>query len=181
MRGLERIVDFILILILAGIIATVTLPLAFSLYFSKEARNERIRSMYTEIQKQTGQRELNVPLVIVSESTINAYTDGTAVYLLQGLIDQATDDELALVIGHEIAHVTLRHTSVYSVGLDTRIAELQADKMGSIYMMKAGYDICAGRNMMRKFTQLYGDSALQDHPSNSYRYDQLRMAWCSDD
>lgn len=38
------------------------------------------------------------------ESEVNAYTDGKNIFVTKGMINFATDDELAIVIAHELAH-----------------------------------------------------------------------------
>ena len=46
------------------------------------------------------------------EGTVNAYADGRNIVLHQGIIDLArNDDEIALVVGHELAHNVLDHIS----------------------------------------------------------------------
>jgi Zn-dependent protease with chaperone function len=43
-------------------------------------------------------------------NTINAYADGDNIVMYQGIIDLArSDDEIALVVGHELAHNVLNH------------------------------------------------------------------------
>lgn len=52
------------------------------------------------------------PLIILGDDTVNAYADGNKIYITQGMMDFASnDDELALVIGHELAHNAMRHIS----------------------------------------------------------------------
>jgi predicted Zn-dependent protease len=73
-------------------------------------------------------------LVIVNNSIINVYNDGTKVVLFKGIIKYArNDDELALIIGHEVAHRMLRHVyykdfrrSDYEIS----VAKGNADKLG---------------------------------------------------
>lgn len=40
---------------------------------------------------------------------INAWATGSAIYVTQGMIDFADDEELALVMGHELAHNIMHH------------------------------------------------------------------------
>lgn len=50
------------------------------------------------------------PILISEDSSINAFTDGELIYLNRGLIDFVrTDDELALVVAHEVAHNVMGH------------------------------------------------------------------------
>ncbi len=108
----------------------------------------------------------------------NAYTDGERVVIYTGLIEKTNSwDEIALVLGHEIAHNTLAHLKE----LDTTdpiaqsILEANADKMGAIYMMKAGWDICKGRQIYGRWFKTDGNYLGQDHPEYSYRYAELNI------
>ena len=50
------------------------------------------------------------PVVIVQDDRVNAYADGTKVAISAGMIRfTESDDELALIIGHELAHNTRGH------------------------------------------------------------------------
>ena len=92
--------------------------------------------------------------------------------------DHGGADAIALILSHEIAHITLRHIyvdpSLITIEIK-RILEAQADKMGAFYMMKAGYDICRARENWKALEKEYGDNLLQDHPDFAYRYSQLNV------
>src|SRR5216117_3204139 len=50
------------------------------------------------------------PVILVQSDVINAFADGTRVIVTTGMLDfMANDAELAVVIGHEIAHNALTH------------------------------------------------------------------------
>lgn len=52
----------------------------------------------------------NYPANVTEDDAVNAYADGSKVFVTTGMIRFAeTDDELALVVGHEIAHNALGH------------------------------------------------------------------------
>jgi predicted Zn-dependent protease len=134
----------------------------------------RIYEMYNRLESMSGQPEDSVPLFIVDSPEVNAWCDGLKIVLYRGLIDKVeNEDELALVLAHELAHKYLRHIENDSAFVI--IKELQADKYGAILMMRAGYDVCAGRNIMLVFMEKYGDSVLMDHPSSIFRYNQLNV------
>lgn len=146
--------------------------------FSQDAWNEHIYQMYKNIMAQTGQVQNAIPFRIDSSDIMNAYTNGEEVVLYQGLIDKLNEDEIALVIGHEIAHQMLGHVNLTAKMDDayrTEVLEANADKLGAVYMMKAGYDICKGREFWKKMEQERGNSLGQDHPDYSYRYAELNI------
>ena len=85
-------------------------------------------------------------------------------------------DEIALVLGHEIAHAALLHTKYTVKGALNQDLEAQADKLGAIYMMKVGFDICKGREIFFRWSTTKGDNVFtKNHPSKIYRYNQLNI------
>ncbi len=145
--------------------------------FSSDARNAQMYIMYNKILAETGQSQDALPMYIVNENIENAYNDGSKIVIYQGLIDKCTDDELALVIGHEIAHGMLGHLGKLNTDVPSEIAVLEAnaDKMGAVYMMKAGYNVCKGRELFKHWKEENGNALGQSHPDYSYRYAELNI------
>lgn len=55
-------------------------------------------------------RICNYAVLITDGGEVNAYADGKAIYITKGMLRFAeSDDELATVIGHELAHNTMKH------------------------------------------------------------------------
>lgn len=76
------------------------------------ALNARIRQMGERIAKAAGQNGANWEFVVFADDkTVNAFAlPGGKVGVYTGLIKLAgSDDEIAAVMGHEVAHVTLQH------------------------------------------------------------------------
>lgn len=48
-------------------------------------------------------------VVVTQDGTINAFADGEAIYVTTGMMRFAEDDELAVVLGHEMAHNAMGH------------------------------------------------------------------------
>lgn len=77
---------------------------------------------------------------------MNAWADGRAVTLTTALVRYArTDDELALIIGHELAHNLLRHPLKPSGA-----REREADRVGAYLAARAGYDITGAADFLRR-------------------------------
>jgi hypothetical protein len=89
----------------------------------------------------------------------NAYADGRHVFLTTGLLTRLrTDDEVAFVIAHEMAHNILHHATIMrggavkrglgrTLGRSGRIVretERAADALGGNVMIDAGFDPVAG-------------------------------------
>lgn len=147
-------------------------------YMSPDCNDEHVREIYNKLWTKTGLSTERLPLSIVDENVINAYNDGTKIVIYRGLVNSTKSwDEVALVLGHEIAHSTLRHLAISEFRSPDEIvvAESNADKMGAIYMMRAGYDVCKGREIMGRWLKDNGDYLNGDHPTYSYRYEQLNI------
>lgn len=53
---------------------------------------------------------VNLPIVIIDLQEVNAATDGKAIFVTYGLLNFAkSDDEIAAVLGHELAHAVRGH------------------------------------------------------------------------
>ena len=81
---------------------------------------------------------------------VNAYATGKSIIITTAMMDFAkTDQELALVVGHELAHNTMAHVrkivqNVILSGFSRRAAvpfEAEADYVGLYYMARAGYEL----------------------------------------
>lgn len=108
--------------------------------------------------------------------TVNAFTTGKGIYVTYVLDMALNDDEKALVIGHEIAHGILHHTdSSFQLFVDSysNENELMADNLGATWAHKAGYDVCKGREVFKKFYDWGGNSLNGSHPPNLMRYENL--------
>jgi hypothetical protein len=110
-------------------------------------------------------------VLLINQDSINAYADGRNVYVTSGMLRFVeSEDELALVIGHEISHNSLGHLTkrrgnaalgtlfdilvTVATGVDTQGAfggigamaysqafEAEADYSGIYISARAGYDI----------------------------------------
>ncbi len=129
--------------------------------------------------------QATLPAVFILNTTeSNAYSDGINLYITRALIQDLNDKHMiALVIGHELSHHMMHHVykgKLMEYGLTSQNLESNADKMGAMFMLKSGYDICKGRDTFKIFKELWGDPPKSDaHPDNNHRYQQVTMPWCS--
>lgn len=98
----------------------------------------------------------------------NAYADGRHVFLTTGLLARLrSDDELAFVIAHEMAHNVLRHAAILRGGDGQRepgmsrpplalveATERAADTLAGEIMLDAGYDPVGGAALLERFDGL---------------------------
>lgn len=131
---------------------------------------------------------------IVTGTTLDARADGRNVQISGALVELTTnDDELAIVIAHELAHNILKHAprppdtrarGFFSVlqreqgNARLREAELAADRLGVWLFARAGYDIDAVVPFWMKLGQIAADSGSDDgkHPQWNNRIDRIAAA-----
>ncbi|MGH7289402.1 MAG: M48 family metalloprotease [Myxococcota bacterium] len=108
-------------------------------------------------------------LAITVAAFPNAFADGRIIYATTGLLRTVeSDDELALVIGHELAHNVLGH-SVKSF----KRSEQEADYLGCYFAALAGYDVAQAspywRRVAREFPVLVSENASYAHSGTATR------------
>ena len=154
---------------------------------------EVIRDDLNQLYSVTPIEVCDYPLILTGDSAVNAFADGNSIYMTQGMMDFATaDDELALVIAHELAHNAMRHidakrtnamgglvidiligvlTGVDTQGMFTQNFaqahsqefESEADYVG-LYMCEiSGYDITDAAYFWRRMGVKHPGSIEQNH------------------
>lgn len=87
-----------------------------------------------------------------NDEEANAYSGVHGVYITQGMLnDLQTNDQLAMVLGHEMGHYAESH---YRAEESTQ-QELDADRIGYYYCKKMGYKNCL--SFLTRMQGLYGD------------------------
>jgi len=85
------------------------IAMQFKISNDKES-NDRIAKIGEKLARASDRKDLVYYFKVIDDKDINAFTTpGGYVYVNSGLMEKATDDELACVIGHEIGHVAARH------------------------------------------------------------------------
>jgi hypothetical protein len=128
-------------------------------------------------------------VVFSNSPMVNAATDGQSVTVMRGLVNfLSRDEELALVVGHEIGHNVLGHfqrgralghqAGPFTPGAQAsmRQFEREADYVGLYFVALAGYDMEAAiRSAQRMASQgPLGDRGSDTHPSQAERYAALQ-------
>ena len=88
---------------------------------------ERVQAIGAHLAEVCDRRELVYHFRVVADDDVNAFSlPGGYVFLNEGLIKKtASDDELAAVIAHEVAHITARHAvKRYEGGIGLQLAQL---------------------------------------------------------
>ncbi|CAI9300163.1 unnamed protein product [Lactuca saligna] len=140
---------------------------------------------------------LNWEVLVVNDHVVNAFClPGGKIVVFTGLLEHfRTDEEIATIIGHEVAHAVARHAAEqitknlwFTIGqlilyqfvmpdlVNTmsnlllklpfsRRMEIEADYIGLLLMASAGYDPRVAPKVFEKLGQVSGDSALRDYLS----------------
>lgn len=164
------------------------------------AQYERLVRVFDRIHQVSHLRQERwIPLLIERDS-FNAFTTGgTYIVVHTELMKQLSDDnELAAVIGHEVAHTVANHLgesqghqmasrlsgskSATRKGYQaafTHENEREADRVGVLYSALAGYDPAAGSNIWQRQYQQEGNARTlfaHDHPVNAERAAENRQS-----
>lgn len=153
---------------------------------------------YKEIKLIRGDDILNVTVETIpscdynlklrSSDAVNAYATGRAIIITTGMMDFTTrDEELAAIIGHELAHNTLAHvrkitTNYILSGFATRYTrpfESEADYVGLYYAARAGYDMKDVEAIWRRLGTRHPRNIgrAKTHPTTPDRFLRLKAAY----
>ncbi|MCK9239587.1 MAG: M48 family metallopeptidase [Desulfocurvus sp.] len=187
-----------------------------------KAKIERVRRIGGRIAAASQAEQAWEFHVVENDEIVNAFAlPGGKVFVYTGLMRLArSDDELAAVVGHEVAHVTLRHGAermsqslalglgeqlaltlyggssagaqafkvAYGIGANvgvllpySRTHEYEADRVGLVYMAKAGYEPGAALDFWGRMlaqSQASGGKRppefLSTHPATEKRMEAIR-------
>ena len=124
---------------------------------------QRVRGADVAEVKLTGVKVCDYPAGLKMSSAINAVANGKSIMVTAGMMDFVkSDDELAYIVGHELAHNTQSHIRksitnyILSLGGTryTRPFEAEADYVGMYYMERAGYNSDGVEDLWRRLARL---------------------------
>ncbi len=108
-----------------------------------KAEAMRLDSISAPLLAQTTNMDAaNTPILLKQADRPNASTDGKVVYITTGLMDRISDLALALIIAHELGHISLGHISLghnWSQDPPEQL-EQEADRYGLLLLARAGFD-----------------------------------------
>lgn len=125
------------------------------------------------------------PVRLKFSTAINAYANGRSISVTTGMMEfAARDEELALIVGHELAHNTMRHVpkSIRNLLLSgfatrtTRPFESEADYVGMYYMARAGFELEGVEDFWRRLGVISPKSIVRakTHPVSPDRLLSIR-------
>jgi predicted Zn-dependent protease len=158
---------------------------------------EKVKTILDRITKVSHRPNLPWEIHVVDTKEANAFAlPGGKIFVLKGIVGilVKSDDELAGIIAHEVAHITCRHQvreqtwnlvmpmiqkrarkEIYKASYST-IQEDEADRVGLLYMALAGYDPQSVYNIWKRADMAYGSSPgnyLYDHSLNIDRANKV--------
>lgn len=171
------------------------------------------------LQRVSHRPDMPVDFKVLNSSVVNAFALPGHVYITRGLLAELENEgEFAAVMGHEIAHVTCRHSAaqlsraqLFQVGLNavalalpaekkestwvltaaavglklvqlkfSRSQEEQADRVGTYYLYRAGYEPRRALDMQRLLARLSGGGLsrvaefFSTHPRSARRVERIQ-------
>jgi Peptidase family M48 len=138
-----------------------------------------------------GSRGCSGKFVLKPSGMLNAWSDGRYVAISSRMMDfVSSNDELAFVVAHEMAHNILHHAEYLKpvngifgkLGFGARklkLSELEADNLAISLMYNSGYDIDSPRNLLTKMKRFFALSLPNTHPRISKRIDLIEAKRCS--
>ena len=118
----------------------------------------------------TARRGCGGELSLSNSATVNAWADGRHIVVTTAMTDFAgSDDEIAFVIAHEMAHNILGHNrprgkTGFFGSRQSRKIELDADRFAVRLMAGAGYRPAAGISFLERSRQRYWWAFSLGHP-----------------
>ena len=129
----------------------------------------------------TAERGCGGQLALTNSSEVNAWSDGDHVMLTTAMMRLAqSDDEIAFVIAHEMAHNILGHSRSGSSGIfgigQARQSELAADRLAVQLMSSAGYQPGGGVTFLERVQRRFWWAVSLDHPGFGRRIKEVNSA-----
>ena len=94
-------------------------------------------------------------VVLSDQDDVNALSQGHRAFVTAGMVRWlAKDDDLAVVVGHEIGHIAAGHTTNRPYGSMHGDVEPEADYLGVYFAARAGYDVSGAAEVLQRLVNL---------------------------
>ena len=132
----------------------------------------RLQKIFEKVHQRSHLADMALRPVLVEKDIFQAYTlGGLEIVFYTGLTQSLSDDGLAIIVGHEIAHITTGHaleaisrdvvnlshhhaTSAELAAFDQVESEYEADMVGLLYASLAGYDASKAAEIWTRLSEV---------------------------
>ena len=154
-------------------------------------RARRLASIFAKVKSRSHLADMPLIPILIEKDIFQAYTLGGAeIIFYTGLTDRLSDDGLAIIIGHEMAHISTshaleavsrdvvnldhyHHNDTRLSGFDAVESEFEADMVGLLYAVLAGYDGSKAAEIWNSLAQVQNRPAYNlftaTHPPDEAR------------
>ena len=161
-----------------------------------DARYQRLLTIFDDVHQRSHLADMALVPVLVEKDVFQAYTmGGLEIVFYTGLTDRLSDDGLAVIIGHEMAHIATAHAleaisrDVVNLARDhhdhSRLSgfyavesEYEADMVGLLYAALAGYDASKAAEIWETLSEVAGRPEFNlftsTHPPDQARARRLK-------
>jgi len=130
-------------------------------------RQYRLAGIGDRVASSSDRQDLVYRFKIIKDDELNAFAiPGGFIYVNSGLMDAATDDELAGVLAHEIGHIACRHS----------VKKLQAD-LGYQLIMGIVFGLSGQNTMGRAMDIVFGLTSLGYSRKDEFLADKLAVRY----
>jgi hypothetical protein len=128
---------------------------------------QQIKNVFSYLENSSG---YHVPLCYDESQKVNASSDANEICITQGMLNELkTNDQIAMVLGHELTHYIKQHFRQQGSAKQ----ELEADAGGYYYCKKLGYKKCL--TFLMQMRRKYGEEGKDGiHPSWTRRLEKLK-------
>ena len=163
----------------------------------QETAFQRLQRIFTDVHQRSHLADMALVPVLVEKDVFQAYTmGGLEIVFYTGLTERLSDDGLAVIIGHEMAHIATAHAleavsrDVVNLARDshdeTRLSgfyavesEYEADMVGLLYAALAGYDASKAAEIWQQLSEVGARPEFNlfnsTHPPDLARAERLRV------
>ena len=132
----------------------------------------RLQRIFTKVHQKSHLADMALRPLLIERDVFQAYTlGGLEIVFYTGLTQSLSDDGLAIIVGHEIAHITTahaleavsrdvvnlsqdRHSDSHLAGFYAVESEYEADMVGLLYASLAGYDASKAAEIWERLSQM---------------------------
>lgn len=167
----------------------------FTVVEADDERAARLQDIFDKVHQRSHLADMTLLPILVERDIFQAYTlGGREIVFYTGLTESLSDDGLAIIIGHEIAHITTSHalesvsrdvvnlsghahSSSPLAGFDAIESEYEADRVGLVYAALAGFDARKAAEIWQTLQTVQGRPKFNlftsTHPPDSLRARRL--------